>query len=75
MSALLVPPPDGKDLLTVTETAHALGAKRRTVLVWLRRGGKFTGAVRTPGGQWRVPADVVQRRLRAQFGITDDGSG
>ena len=74
MSADLRPPPPGKDLLTVTETARALGCKRRVVLTWLGRGGKFTGAVRTPGGHWRIPAATV-RELRAQFGITDDGSG
>jgi len=74
MSAELRPPPPGQDLLTAAETARALGCKRRVVLTWLGRGGKFTGAVRTPGGHWRVPAATV-RELRAQFGITDDGSG
>ena len=70
MSAELRPPPPGHDLLTAAETARALGCKRRIVLTWLGRGGKFTGAIRTPGGHWRIPAAEV-RRLRAQLGITD----
>ncbi len=72
MSATLQPPPPGQDLLRVSQVALALGVGSRTVLSWLHA-GKLTGG-RTPGGQWRVPAAVVQE-LRAQFGITDDGSG
>jgi len=72
MSADVRPPPPGQDLLRVSEVAAALGIAHRTVLGWLKA-GKLTGG-RTPGGQWRVPAVEVQR-LRARFGITDDGSG
>jgi len=75
MSALLRPPPDGHDYLTVAETAHALGCKPRVILHWLHRGGgPFVGAIQTPGGHWRIPAAVVQR-VRVQVGIDGDGSG
>jgi len=70
MSADLRPLPPGQDLLRVSQVAAALAVNERTVLSWLHA-GKLTGG-RTPGGQWRVPA-VEVRRLRAQFGITDDG--
>ena len=72
MSADLRPLPPGQDLLRVSEVAKALAVHHRTVLSWLHA-GKLTGG-QTPGGQWRVPAAEV-RRLRAQLGITDDGSG
>jgi excisionase family DNA binding protein len=66
------PLPPGQDLLRPSQVAAALNVHHRTVLAWLKA-GKLRGG-QTPGGQWRVPA-VEVRRLRAQFGITDDGSG
>jgi excisionase family DNA binding protein len=63
------------DYLTVTETARALGARSRTVHAWLHRGGgPFVGAVRTPGGRWRIPRVVVER-VRVELGITDGVAG
>jgi predicted site-specific integrase-resolvase len=70
VSAPLHPPPD-QQLLRVREVAAALGCAPRTVLVWLKR-GRFPGAIQTPAGQrgqWRIPADVVQR-VRVELGIT-----
>ena len=72
MSAELRPPPPGQDLLRVSQVAPCFGVCKRTVLAWLKA-GKLRGG-QTPGGHWRVPAATV-RELRAQFGITDDGSG
>ena len=75
MSTPLVAPPDGHQFLTVLETARALGAQPRTVHAWLGRGGgPFVGAVRTPGGQWRIPRGVVER-VRVELGITDGSGG
>ena len=73
MSIPLLPPPDGQEFLTVAETAAAVGAARRTVLCWLKRGGFLLGAIQTPGGHWRVPADTV-RALRAELGITEEST-
>ena len=72
MSADLRPLPPGQDLLRVSQVAPCFGVSKRTVLAWLKA-GKLRGG-QTPGGHWRVPAATV-RELRAQFGITDDGSG
>jgi hypothetical protein len=73
VSIPLVAPPAGKALLGSAETAAALGAQPRTVLVWLQR-GRFPGAFRTPGGSWRVPAEAVAA-VRVELGITDGSSG
>jgi len=75
VSTPLVAPPAHVDYLTVAETARALGAQPRTVHNWLSRGGgPFVGAIRTPGGQWRIPRGVVER-VRVELGITDGVAG
>jgi excisionase family DNA binding protein len=71
VSAPLHPPPD-RELLRVSEVARALGVSHRTVLSWLHT-GKLQGG-RLPGGNWRVPASVVER-VRVELGITDDEGG
>ena len=63
----LHPPPD-QQLLRVSEVALALRVSRRTVLSWLNT-GKLQGG-RLPGGNWRIPAAVVER-VRVELGITD----
>lgn len=73
MSTPLRTPPDGRRLLTVAETDAALGARHRTILVHLER-GRFPGAFKHPGGQWRIPAADVHA-ARVALGITDDGAG
>ena len=75
MSTPLSALPASVGYLTVTETAHALGAHPGTVLAWLHRGGgPFVGAIRTPGGRWRIPRGVVER-VRVELGITDGSTG
>jgi excisionase family DNA binding protein len=68
VSAPLHPPPD-QQLLRVSEVARALRVSHRTVLSWLHT-GKLQGG-RLPGGNWRVPAGVVER-VRVELGITDE---
>lgn len=63
----------GRQWLSAPETALALGSKPRAIYLWLKR-GRFPGAIRTPGGRWRVPAADVHA-ARVELGITDDGSG
>jgi excisionase family DNA binding protein len=70
VSIPLVAPPAYVELLTVAEAARALGARTRTILMWLQR-GRFPGAIRTPGGHWRVPAETLER-VRVELGITDE---
>jgi len=48
------------DYLTVTEAAKRLSVDRRTLQNWCRD-GKVPGAIRTPGGHWRVPVEFVER--------------
>jgi excisionase family DNA binding protein len=73
VSTPLVAPPAGKALLGSAEVAAALGAQQRTVLVWLQR-GRFPGAIKHPGGHWRIPRGVVER-VRVELGITDGSAG
>lgn len=72
MSTLLGAPPDGKAWLTAPEVALAPGHQPRAIYTWLER-GRFPGAIRTPGGRWRVPAGVVAR-VRVELGIDGGGS-
>lgn len=41
-------------MLTLPEFARAFRVAYRTALMWLES-GRIAGAVRTPGGHWRIP--------------------
>ena len=56
-----------KKLFTPPEVARLLGVGRSTVRFWIKR-GKIR-AVRTPGGQFRIPSEEVER-LKAQMGLS-----
>lgn len=55
-------PPEGKELLTVAETAALLGVSMSTMYSMCQNHEIFTVKVRN---QWRIP----QCRLREQYGM------
>ncbi|MGH9120475.1 MAG: helix-turn-helix domain-containing protein [Acidimicrobiales bacterium] len=66
-STPLVRPPaktsaDRQDLLRTSDVAALFQVSTRTVSEWARRGR--LPCMRTPGGQWRYPADAIQRLVR-----------
>ena len=59
--------PDGPDrapdLLRTVDVARMFQVSTRTVSEWARRGR--VPCMRTPGGQWRYPADAIQRLVQS----------
>jgi excisionase family DNA binding protein len=53
---------EGPDL-TTGQLARRAGVNRTTVARWCES-GRITGAGRTLGGQWRIPASEAARVLR-----------
>lgn len=52
--------PDGRqDLLRTSDVAALFQVSTRTVSEWARRGR--VPSMRTPGGQWRYPAEPIRR--------------
>ena len=49
-------------MLTVNEVAARLKVTPHTVYQWLRR-GSLRGALKLPGGGWRIPEEAVERML------------
>ena len=56
--------PGKSDMLTTSQVAELANVDRATVTRWLRLG--LLAGIRTPGGQWRVRAQDVERWLRSQ---------
>jgi excisionase family DNA binding protein len=55
-----------ESLLTTTEAATRLGVTAGTVALWCREGR--LAAVKTEGGQWRIPASVVEEAAQRGSG-------
>ena len=52
-------------MLTVNEVAARLKVTPHTVYQWLKR-GSLKGALKLPGGGWRIPEEAVERMLTPQ---------
>ena len=62
--------PATSDLLRTSDVAAMFQVSTRTVSEWARRGR--LPCMRTPGGQWRYPADAVGQLVRlAERGVWD----
>lgn len=55
-----------KPLLTTGEVAKLLGMSRETVRLWCKT-GKLK-AIRTPGGQYRIPRSELEKMVEAGRG-------
>ena len=56
-------PDDGQELLRTSDVAALFQVSTRTVSEWARRGR--VPCMRTPGGQWRYPAEPIHRLVEA----------
>lgn len=56
-------PDDAPDLLRTADVARMFQVSTRTVSEWARQGR--IPCMRTPGGQWRYPADAIRRLVRS----------
>ena len=56
-------PDDNQELLRTSDVAALFQVSTRTVSEWARRGR--VPCMRTPGGQWRYPAEPIHRLVEA----------
>ncbi len=62
-------PDSRQDLLRTSDVAALFQVSTRTVSEWARRGR--VPCMRTPGGQWRYPAEPIRHLVRlAERGVT-----
>lgn len=63
-----------QDLLRTADVAALFQVSTRTVSEWARRGR--VPCMRTPGGQWRYPAEPIRQLvIRAEHTAWADGPG
>jgi excisionase family DNA binding protein len=62
---------DPQDLLRTSDVAALFQVSTRTVSEWARRGR--VPCMRTPGGQWRYPAEPIRRLVDATDRSAWDG--